>query len=122
MTTLHRDHDQFRIPGTEGIDLIGSWLYDPDDLTRVVGLHLHHPYDEIAAGRWAQCGGGGYIAWDECHGTRNTGHQMVRGGPDRLDELTITPSLWHRAKGHSGENSPMHGCHGYVTDGRWVVI
>lgn len=124
MTTFDRLDHEFRIPGTDGIDLIGSWIVDLDRPAedRVIGMHLHHPYGEIHAGKWPECGGGGYIAWVEAAGCKLTGHTLCRGGPGRLDELTITPSLWHRARGASGNNSPHRGCHGYLTDGRWVVV
>ena len=124
MTVLHRGAHEFQIPGTEGINLVGSWLYDPRTLEQVIGLHLHHPYDEIRAGHWAGCCGGGYIAWTETPSTPAARHQLIRGGPDQLDELTINPSLWHRGRPPYAVNgnSPHHGCHGYITDGTWVVV
>ena len=123
MTVLHRAQE-FPLPGTEGINLVGSWLVNPTDREQVIGIHLHHPHDELQAGHWAGCTGGGYIAWASAPGCPTTGHQLIRGGPDNLQDLTVIPSLWHRGRppyavdGHS----PHHGCHGYITDGTWVVV
>lgn len=106
--------DLFRIPGPDGIDLLAEWITDPGS-GEVVGLHARHEHPD----RFPECRGGGYIAWVPTSVTPEARHQLVAGSPDDLTGLTISPSLWHRAK--DGGNSPCHGCHGFIRDGRWEV-
>lgn len=68
--------------------------------------------------QFPECRGGGYIAWVQRSVTPAARHQLAAGGPDDLIGLTISPSLWHRAKGAG--NSPHHGCHGFIRDGVWI--
>jgi hypothetical protein len=104
----------------------GAWLYADGEL---IGLMEHHSYDELAAGAWPHCAGGGYVAW--VPGDHRTAlHQLLAGGPGDEAHLTINPSLWHRAKDQTDESQPMHangsrcssdaGCHGFIREGRWV--
>lgn len=110
----------FTIEGADGIDLVAQWIVDPAT-DEVIGLLARH------AGEWGDrfphCGGGGYIAWRQIPGiTLAARHQLVAGGPDDLASLTVSPSLWHRAKGSGSENSPHRGCHGFIRDGRWEIV
>lgn len=117
--------------GSDVVALAGSWIVDGDGVC--IGLHLHHPYDEITEGRWPKCGGGGYVAWSTgARGMLVARHTLVAGGPgEPVDALTLSPSLWHRARdqadetcpasGDGSRNSPHRECHGFVEAGRWRV-
>lgn len=98
-----------------------------------IGLAEHHEHARLNQGAFPKCGGGGYVAWahgDEHTQIKPTGHTLVSGGPGDEEHLTITPSLWHRARDQSDTSLPLHGngsrcsphpgCHGYIRAGRWV--
>lgn len=122
MSLTNEQRRPFVIPGPGDVDLHAQWIVRPDT-DEVIGLLAHHPHEQMSAGRWPECGGGGYIAWQQVPGyTPAARHQLVSGGPGDLAALTITPSLWHRAKASSTANSPHHGCHGFVRDGRWEPV
>lgn len=76
------------------------WFRDSEG---VFGLIEHHE----SAKSWC----GGYIAWrapvDE---NLTPKHELVSGGEDDVEHLTIAPSLQCRT-------CPSHG---YIRDGRWV--
>lgn len=105
----------FRIPGMDGVNLLAEWITDPSS-GEVIGLHARHERPE----QFPECSGGGYIAWVQTSATPAARHQLVAGSPDDLTGLTISPSLWHRAKGEG--NSPHRGCHGFIRSGRWEVV
>lgn len=119
---------EIRYADRDEVALVGSWITDGGD--RVIGIHLHHPYDELAAGTWPRCGGGGYVAWVPGPG-RIALHELSAGGPDDVEHLTLSPSLWHRAKDQGDTTLPLHAngsrcspyrdCHGFVRNGRWVL-
>lgn len=95
-------------PGREDETDLGNghsyrWFSDEDG---VFGLIEHHPNPERPSG---YCGG--YIAWRK--GRRlpadQPKHQLVAGGPDDPEHLTIAPSLQCRT-------CPSHG---FILNGRW---
>lgn len=118
-----------RYADRDEVALLGSWILDGSGL--LVALHLHHPYDLVGPdGPFPHCAGGGYVSWVPGEG-RSAWHQLVAGGPDDVEHLTLAPSLWHRARDQSDRAMPLHAngtrnsphreCHGHVRNGRWVV-
>jgi hypothetical protein len=81
------------------------WLSDNDG---VFGLIEHHPKPSPdAPGEYC----GGYIAWRQSEGSRvPPRHQLVAGGSDDPEHLTVAPSLACR----------QCSSHGWIRDGRWV--
>lgn len=108
-----------RLPGPDGaVALEGSWLCERgSDLP--VGVHLHHPLDQQADGRWPDCAGGQAVAWA---GHRPTGHTLLAGDPGHEELLSIGGLIWHRGRGPFADHSPHPGCRGVVRGGRWIPV
>lgn len=64
---------------------------------------------------------GAYLAWRDPSGTGAVlaRHQLVGGGQDDPQALSITPSLACAFVRGDGEGEPC-ASHGWITDGRWI--
>jgi hypothetical protein len=105
---------------------VGMWFSHNGAIVGLIERHEHPEDFEV-------CAGGGYVAWvsvPDASPPIVARHVLVSGGPDDVEHLTISPSLWHRARDQSDTSLPLHangsrcsplpGCHGHVRSGRWV--
>lgn len=97
-----------RIPGGDGSHKI-QFMYWEDD-TEPFGLIEHHKYADDGS---THCG---YIAWraPKDGSAFKVLHQLVSGGPEDIEHLTVSPSLLCG-------NRHVQPCvsHGFIADGEW---
>lgn len=78
-----------------------------EDADGVFGLIEHHPHPVDEQHPFGYCGG--WVGWRQS-GAQEIKHQLIAGGPDDVEHLTIAPSILCRQCGN----------HGFIREGRWV--